>query len=73
MQITANHKQPGDNTPCEVTGGDVEIGFNPEYLINWLKTIERPRVTMQFKSGNKPLLGKGDDGAQYVCMPINLQ
>jgi DNA polymerase-3 subunit beta len=61
------------DVPCEVTGGDVEIGFNPEYLINWLKTIERPRVTMQFKSGNKPLLGKGDEGAQYVCMPINLQ
>jgi len=53
-------------------GDGVEIGFNPEFLLDALKAIEQETVRIELKESGKPgLLTTGDDYL-YVIMPVSL-
>lgn len=53
-------------------GGDIEIGFNPAFLVDALRVIEDPQVMMELKAGNKPGLIKSGTEFTYVVMPVSL-
>jgi DNA polymerase-3 subunit beta len=54
-------------------GGDIEIGFNPNFITEALKVIADPEVIMELKAPNKPGLIKSGADFVYVVMPVNLQ
>lgn len=53
-------------------GEDVEIGFNPAFIIDALKVISGNEVIMELKAPNKPGLIKSGSEFVYVVMPVNL-
>ncbi len=57
----------------DYTGDDIEIGFNPAYLLDALKVVDESQVQMDLKAGNKPGLLKTSNHFTYVIMPVNLQ
>lgn len=56
----------------EYSGPDTNMIFNPEYIIDFLKTATKEKVEFSFLDGLKPALLKeeGETGYQYVVMPI---
>jgi len=59
---------------CKVDyqGEPVEIGFNPQYLIDALKVVGEATVTVELQEATKPGLLKGGNDFLYVVMPVNL-
>lgn len=53
-------------------GDSVEIGFNPQYIIDALKVIEDAQVSIELKASNKPGLIRTGPNFTYVVMPVNL-
>ncbi len=54
-------------------GEDVEIGFNPAFIIDALKVVTGSEVIIELKAPNKPGLIKSGTDFLYVVMPVNLQ
>jgi len=54
-------------------GDEVEIGFNPTFILDALKVVDTDEVTMEFKAANKPGVLRTGPDFLYVIMPVNLQ
>lgn len=54
-------------------GDDIEIGFNPAFIIDALKVVDSEEVLLEMKAPNKPGLMKSGSDFLYVVMPVNLQ
>lgn len=61
------------NFPAKFEGTDVEIGFNPAFLIEALRVVDTDEVTLELTAPNRPGLIKGGPNFLYVIMPVNLQ
>src|SRR3954447_156031 len=61
------------NFPCKYEGTDVEIGFNPTFLIEALRVVDSDEITLELTAPNRPGLLKGGADFLYVIMPVNLQ
>ena len=57
----------------EYQGEDIEIGFNPAYLLDALKVIDDSQVQLELKGPNKPGVMRTGPNFLYVVMPVNLQ
>jgi DNA polymerase-3 subunit beta len=57
----------------QYTGDPIDIGFNPQFILDALKVVESDQVSMEFKAPNKPGLIKTAGEFTYVVMPVNLQ
>ena len=57
----------------EYNGEDVEIGFNPAYLLDALKVVDENEVFLEMKAANKPGVLRTGPNFLYVVMPVNLQ
>lgn len=57
----------------EFQGEAIEIGFNPQYLLDALKVVDEEQVHMEFKASNKPGVLRTGPNFLYVVMPVNLQ
>lgn len=54
-------------------GTDIEISFNPTFLVDVLKVVNDPQVIVELKAPNKPGLIRSESGDfVYVVMPVNL-
>jgi DNA polymerase-3 subunit beta len=53
-------------------GEPVEIGFNPGYITDALKVIDRGDVIIELKAPNKPGVLRTGTDFTYVVMPVNL-
>ena len=53
-------------------GSDIEIGFNPAFLVDALRVVEDPQVIMELKASNKPGLIRSGSEFTYVVMPVSL-
>lgn len=60
------------NFACKYEGADLEIGFNPAFLVEALKVVDSDEVTFEMSAPSRPGLLKGGEGFQYVIMPVNL-
>jgi DNA polymerase-3 subunit beta len=54
-------------------GDDIEIGFNPQFIVEALKVMNEPEVIMELKAPGKPGLIKSGNDFLYVVMPVTLQ
>jgi DNA polymerase-3 subunit beta len=61
------------NFAAKFEGADVEIGFNPAYLIDALRVVDTDEITFELTVPNRPGLLKAGPNFLYVIMPVNLQ
>lgn len=54
-------------------GDPIEIGFNPQFLLDALKVVEADEVQLDFKAPNKPGVLRTGNDYMYVIMPVNLR
>jgi DNA polymerase-3 subunit beta len=56
----------------DYSGADLDIGFNPHFLIEALKNVGADEVTLQLKDSSRPGVLKAAPEFLYVVMPVNL-
>lgn len=55
----------------EYAGPEVEIAFDPQYLVEFLRALEgEPAVVLEMTDGSKPALFQCGDGYKYLVMPL---
>ncbi len=72
--------QASEAIEASLTGADIEIAFNPQYLLDGLAALHQPWATFAFTQATKPALLTGqeaadaatDDSFRYVLMPVRL-
>ncbi|QNN21348.1 DNA polymerase III subunit beta [Planctomycetales bacterium ZRK34] len=61
------------SVPAESYSGDpVEIGFNPQFIVDVLKVADAEQVAIELKASNKPGTIKVGADFTYVVMPVSL-
>ncbi len=58
--------------PIEYTGEEMEIGLNPEFLLDFLKNVDSEVIRMELKDSGTAGVFKAGGGCTYVVMPMNL-
>lgn len=53
-------------------GEPLDIGFNPQFIIDVLKVVDSEEVTLDLKAANKPGVFRTGQHFLYVVMPVNL-
>jgi DNA polymerase-3 subunit beta len=66
-----------ESIPTEYGGAAVEIGFNAQYLLDFLRAVSQEHVVLHFRDANSAgELRPGDGGAEYtyryVVMPMRI-
>ncbi|MBI4576503.1 MAG: DNA polymerase III subunit beta [Planctomycetes bacterium] len=56
----------------EYDGSPVELAFNPQFLLEFLKTVDEPVVDAYLTRSDAPGLFLGGPGYRYVIMPMSL-
>ncbi|WP_426564254.1 DNA polymerase III subunit beta [Angustibacter sp. McL0619] len=72
--------QASEQLDATLEGEDIEIAFNPQYLLDGLGALHHPLARLSFTQPTKPALltgqaepdGDSDDSFQYVLMPVRL-
>ena len=76
MTISKNTPYLGEakeEIDIEYTGGeDLEIGFNPRYLIDVLKTLREEEIVLEVNDPNKPGVVRQGEEYTYVVLPMQL-
>jgi len=58
--------------PVEYSGEPIDIGFNPQFLIDVLRVVRTPDFQLQLGDSDRPGMIKSGTDFLYVLMPINL-
>ena len=58
------------NMKVEYNGKEVEIGFNPQYLLDVFRVIDEKEVTFEFGDNKKPGVLRCGKAFLYVVMPV---
>ncbi|GJM24490.1 MAG: DNA polymerase III subunit beta [Phycisphaerae bacterium] len=75
LKLTSRAPTQGESMieiPIEYSGADMEIGFNPTFLVEALRAISAEEVRLELSESNRPGVLRGDEGNLYVVMPVNL-
>jgi DNA polymerase-3 subunit beta len=56
----------------EYSGEPIQIGFNPNFLIDVMRVIQTPQFQLELGQADRPGLIKSGQNFLYVLMPINL-
>ena len=51
---------------------ELEIGFNPHYILDALRVVGTEEISLELKGPNTPGLIRSGDDFLYVVMPVNL-
>ena len=76
LTLTSRSAEAGEaevNFACRYEGADLEIGFNPQFLVDALKVTDADEITFEMSAANRPGLLRGGEDFVYVIMPVNLQ
>jgi DNA polymerase-3 subunit beta len=76
LVLTSRSPESGEatiNFPCKFEGADVEIGFNPIFLVDALRVVDTDEISLELTAPNRPGLLKAGPNFLYVIMPVNLQ
>jgi len=77
LELSSRAPEMGEaNVKVDLTaydGDDIEIGFNPQFIVDALKVMTEPEVIMELKAPGKPGLIKSGNDFVYVVMPVTLQ
>jgi DNA polymerase III subunit beta len=81
---TGEDAQATETLEAELTGEDITIAFNPQFLLDGLGAIDEPVAVLSFTTSTKPavLTGRASDAAsgtpadaasyRYLIMPVRL-
>jgi DNA polymerase-3 subunit beta len=58
--------------PIQLEGDDMEIGFNPAFLLDAMKVIAADQIVVEMNAPNKPAVVKAGSDFLYVLMPVDL-
>jgi len=58
--------------PINYKAEPIEIGFNPQFLIDVLRVIKTPEIELELGQPDRPGVIKSGTNFLYVLMPINL-
>jgi DNA polymerase-3 subunit beta len=66
-----------ETIPVDYGGAEVEIGFNAQYLVDFLRTVDGEEVELHFKDSNsagelRPRGGAAGAVYRYVVMPMRI-
>jgi len=61
-----------DEVPIKYAGENVEIIFNPDYVLDALKAIDDDQVTLCLKNGHSPAVIRCSIPFLYVLMPLRI-
>ena len=66
-----------DTIPVEYSGPEIEIGFNAQYLLDFLRSVDQAEVEFHFKDANsagelRPHEGPAETVYRYVVMPMRI-
>ncbi|MBN1844178.1 MAG: DNA polymerase III subunit beta [Sedimentisphaerales bacterium] len=73
--LTSSTPEAGDaevNMPVDYQGEPLEIGFNPQYLLDALRVVAEPEITLEFIESTKPGLMRAGKDFSYVVMPVTV-
>jgi len=64
-----------DEIPLKLEGQNLDIGFNPKYLIDVLKVIDQDMICMEFLSNISPCIIKPKNNPHftYLILPVRIQ
>ena len=62
-----------DETEVQTVGDEIEIAFNPKYLINVLRNITEESIYMEFNSSISPCLIRPLQGDSYLYMIVPMR
>jgi len=54
-------------------GEPIDIGFNPNFILDAMKVVDSNEITIELKAANKPGVIRTGPDFLYVIMPVNLQ
>jgi DNA polymerase III subunit beta len=75
VTLTSRSPEAGEatvNFPCKYEGADMEIGFNPSFLVEALRVVDTDEISLELTAPNRPGLLRGGPNFLYVIMPVNL-
>jgi len=77
MVVTTNCPEVGelrDELDVEYEGDSLDVGFNPQFILDALKAIDEEKVRIQLKDAQSSglILPEGSDDYLYVVMPVRL-
>lgn len=76
LTLSSRSSEAGEATvrfTCKYEGEPLEIGFNPDYIVDVLKIVDTDEITFELSIANRPGLLKAGPNFLYVIMPVNLQ
>jgi len=76
-KLTVSSKTPESgeaevNLDVEYDGGALEIGFNPDFLVDVLRVVEEERIQFEASEPTRPALIRAGKDYLYVVMPLTL-
>jgi DNA polymerase-3 subunit beta len=75
MIISKNTPDVGEvkeELTAEYKGPDITIGFNPTYLIDVLRSLNRDKISLELVSPEKPGVLRTEEKYVYVVLPMQL-
>lgn len=80
VKVYSSQSETGESeetVPAEYSGPTVEIGFNAQYLLDFLRVVSEDRVSFTFRDGNsagelRPYDPQGSSIYRYVIMPMRI-
>jgi DNA polymerase III subunit beta len=76
LVLTSRSAESGEatvNFATKFEGSDVEIGFNPTFLVEALRVVDSDEITIELTAPNRPGLLRGGPNFLYVIMPVDLK
>jgi len=58
--------------PEEYSGEELEIGLNPEFVLDFLKNVDTEEIKLELKDRGTAGVFKAESGCTYVVMPMDL-
>ncbi len=80
LKIHSSISETGESEetlPADYSGPDIEIGFNAQYLLDFLRSVSQEEIEFHFKDSNsagemRPHAAPSDTVYRYVVMPMRI-
>lgn len=72
LSIISSIGSMNDDIDIDKSGKDIDIGFNPKFMIDALRVIDDENVTVYFVNPKAPCIIKNEEGSYlYLILPVN--
>jgi DNA polymerase-3 subunit beta len=75
LRLTSSTPEAGDaevTMRVEYRGEKLQIGFNPQYVLEMLRVVEEAEVVCEFSDSSKPGMIRAGKDMIYVIMPVTV-